>query len=550
MSPETKPEEAEAYGDYLAARYAALNNDPAEAATRYVRTLERQPQNSEVLEKAVYQLLLGGDFGAAADLARPSRSQPVGVAPLARLVTAVDAYRNGEYDLTVALLQDKDLGEFNAALAHLLIAWSYAADGDIETALMRLTSDEGGFIHHFDGYSQAFVLAHVGQKQEALAILEIGWQTGLRLPIAAALQARLLLEQGREADARALLSEVDVDSASSTLLYDIKTRLDRGETAEPVSISADQGAAMSLIAPVATLTGNVDPDVAIAYLRILRALDSDLDGAAIMLADHLSRRGRAAAAVAELEAIKADSAYYNVAQVQLGWLCLRIDDRPCARAAMEAAATGAPSRAILVQVGDFYRAIEDYARAEEVFAAIALSDAEQGQSDWRILFALGVARERLGDWEQAERDLTAALEIEPNRPEVLNYLGYSWIDRGENIPAAFTLIRQAVAQRPDAGYIVDSLGWAYYRMGRFQEAVLYLERATELDPDDPVVNDHLGDAYWRIGRRDEARYQWRRVKLFDPDAQLLEDVDKKLKQGLHTQPPDAQDAGANDGETW
>ena len=526
------PTTASTYGDYLTARYAVLNNNPEAAADRYARTLKREPNNTEVLEKAVYAYLLSGQFDAAAKVARTSRTGPVGVAPLARLVTAVDAFREEDYQLVVTLLEDKDLGAYNAALANLLIAWAMAADGDVEGALMRMTVDGDDYLQQINGFSQAYVLTFADRKNEALALLELGWRQGLRLPIAEALQARLLIEAGEMDEVKELLDAIDVDAGSNTLLFDVKTRLDRGETFPPVELRAGEGAALSMVGPVATLSQPSVRDLSIVYLELVKALDPTFHGITIMLADRLGDSGSEDDAMALLKSIDKSSPYYAAGLVQQAWLCRRMEDEVCGRAAMEAALKASSSRAVKVQAGDYFRAIEDYERAEVVFKQVATSDAAARQDDWRILFALGATRERLGKWDLAEADLKSALEIEPDRPEVLNYLGYSWIDRGENIPAAFLMIRRALEQRPRAGYIVDSLGWAYYRLGRYDEAVLYLERAAELDPGDPVVNDHLGDAYWRIGKRLQARYQWKRVKMLDPDAEMLQSVERKLNKGL------------------
>ena len=129
-----------------------------------------------------------------------------------------------------------------------------------------------------------------------------------------------------------------------------------------------------------------------------------------------------------------------------------------------------------------------------------------------MFYFRGICYERSKQWPQAEADLKKALQLYPDQPLVLNYLGYSWIDQGVNLDEGMNMIRRAVEQRPDDGYIVNSLGWANFRIGNYDEAVKELERAVELKPDDPTINDHLGDAYWRVGRVLEARFQWSHAK--------------------------------------
>jgi Flp pilus assembly protein TadD len=151
---------------------------------------------------------------------------------------------------------------------------------------------------------------------------------------------------------------------------------------------------------------------------------------------------------------------------------------------------------------------------------------------WSVFYSRGIALERSKQWKRAETDFLKALDLEPKQPYVLNYLGYSWVDQGLNLDRAQKMIEQAVELRPNDGYIVDSLGWAHYRLGRYEEAVKELERAVELRPEDPVINDHLGDAYWKVGRRLEARFQWLRARSLNPETDVLAGIEKKLKEGL------------------
>ncbi len=151
---------------------------------------------------------------------------------------------------------------------------------------------------------------------------------------------------------------------------------------------------------------------------------------------------------------------------------------------------------------------------------------------WNYYYARGTSYERMKRWPLAEADLQMALKLSPDQPTVLNYLGYSWVDQGKNLKQAFGYIEKAVKLKPDDGYIVDSLGWAHYRLGNFKEAVKWLERSVELRPDDPVLNDHLGDAFWRAGRLDEARFQWEQALTLKPEPEDTEKITKKLQKGL------------------
>jgi Flp pilus assembly protein TadD len=168
-----------------------------------------------------------------------------------------------------------------------------------------------------------------------------------------------------------------------------------------------------------------------------------------------------------------------------------------------------------------------------------------GRSDWSTYYARGISYERAKQWPKAEADFKKALELFPDQPLVLNYLGYSWVDQGMNVPEAFKMLRRAVELRPTDGYIIDSLGWAYYRLGQYPEAVRELEKAIELKASDPVNNDHLGDAYWRVGRKLEAKFQWNHARDLNPEPEDLERILKKIEHGL-TDDPKPATAGSGD----
>jgi len=163
--------------------------------------------------------------------------------------------------------------------------------------------------------------------------------------------------------------------------------------------------------------------------------------------------------------------------------------------------------------------------------AIAMIDTEV-PSDWRTYYVRGIANERTDNWEDAEADFRKALELAPDQPLVLNYLGYSLVEKNLKIDEAKNMIERAVEARPDDGYITDSLGWVLYKLGEYEEAVPYMERAAELVPIDPIINDHLGDVYWSVGRKIEAEFQWRRALSFDPEEKDAERIRLKLELGL------------------
>ena len=240
-------------------------------------------------------------------------------------------------------------------------------------------------------------------------------------------------------------------------------------------------------------------------------------------------------AIAYYQQIPEDSAYRRTAELQMGldlWYAERKDE---ARAHLERAVTDYPDdlQAHLAYA-DVLSAEEEYARAAEVLERAIEIAPEGGPGNWNIYYQRGIAYERLKDWDKAEPNFRQALELSPDQPQVLNYLGYSWVDMNRNLDEGLEMIRTAVDLRPNDGYIIDSLGWAYYRLERFDEAVEQLERAVLITPADPTINDHLGDAYWRVGREREARFQWERALSGtpEPEPEVVADIQVKLQEGL------------------
>jgi Flp pilus assembly protein TadD len=240
-----------------------------------------------------------------------------------------------------------------------------------------------------------------------------------------------------------------------------------------------------------------------------------------------------AASLRILDGIAPASAYAGLADVQRAYLLRdmgRLDDAIAA-----ARASGGADDPITVRaLADLYRGAQRYAEAEAMFDILVKKGGDA--PDWRLIFARGAMRERTGRWTDAEADLQRALTLAPDQPEVMNYLAYAWIDRNERSDQALELLHRAVGIQPNAGHIVDSLGWAYYQRGDYEAALLHLERAIELEPDNYEVNDHLGDLYWRLGRKREARFQWTRALTMKPDEKSTARINEKVATGLPPAP--------------
>ena len=293
-----------------------------------------------------------------------------------------------------------------------------------------------------------------------------------------------------------------------------------------------EGAALSIFALTAGPMAQSNAQMGTVYFSMALHLDPAFDLARIHLADSFAEQNRRRASIDVLRVVRPASPYYPTARIETAWLEEGDGSHDAALAAVKTALSASRDRDVVLEAGAVMRALGRHADAEALFDEAVRADVAAGRADWRPLFARAGQRTELGRWPDAEDDLLRALEIAPDQADVLNFLGFSWVDRGEKVKEGFALIERAVQSEPDRGYIVDSLGWANYRLGRYEEAVTQLERAVELSPADVEIVDHLGDAYWSVGRRVDAGYQWRRALQLDPRPDLALRLQDKLSTGL------------------
>ena len=534
-TPNSDPNAARAYSSFLIGRYAALTNDPREAARRYAEAVAREPGDADLVERAVFAALLSGDMDAAADIARASGNEVIAQAALPRLALAVEALADGEGKTARKILSKGDYTLFNDLVNRGLLAWALYTEKGAGAALKTVSppAEAVGLERGISSFTRALIQHVSGDDAAALETFETMWAEGARFAAAAELQARLTARAGRPQDALNVLAEFQSDIGDNPAIEALQREIIAGKTPPLKRLTARQGAALSMYAPAALLAAQTQGDVSGVYFSLALALDPDLHVARTLWANALDEAGRRGDAILVLENVPATSPFYVSARGQLAWALRREERNDEALRVAEDALQHRPHRDLKIQLGDLFRSLGRHGEAGLVFDEILEADEAEGRSeDWRILYARGAARERMGRWPEAEADLIAALELAPNDPSLLNYLGYSWIDRGINMEKGFDLIRKAVSLRPQSGMIVDSLGWAHFKHGEYDEAVRYLERAVELEPGDPVLNDHLGDAYWKVGRRLEAGFQWQRSLNLQPDESAAEKTRAKLNNGL------------------
>lgn len=521
---------ASPYGQFLAGR-AALNAGRHADAARYYGSVRSLDPDAALIadERAFVAALLAGDVPTAARIAPTAATTSPPNLSLSRLVRAVEGMSTGRVGQAQALLAPEGAVFPHRSAMALLSPWAAAMAGDREGVLVRPQSPGDRIVDVFGLLAQARLFERAGRLDEAetnFKVLAGGDSPGQASVLA---YGGFLERRKRGAEAIALYDRLLATDPRNASVRAARARAAAGRV--EVQPTLRQGAAQTLTPVAATLIAAGQDQMGLAYLRLALRLDPGQNSAWLLVGDLLEGDGLVDEARAAYAQVSSSAPEFVAAQAKLAWSHQRAGDRETAmRLAREAAAAG--DIEAVINLSDLLRANERFSESADVLNPL-ITGASQ---DWRLLYARGVSLERAGRWPEAERDLRAALALNPDEPELLNYLGYSWIDRNENLTQALEMVRRAVNQNPRSGAMVDSLGWAYFRLGDFPKAVEVLEQAVELEPGDPELNNHLGDAYWRVGRRDEAGFQWKRVLTLDPDPKVRAEAERKLAQGLPPAP--------------
>ncbi len=521
-------------GAYLAGRQAQVTNDFQQASRYLSEALTRDPQNYAILEQLAGAYLSMGDIDAAEDVAsRLTRAG--GVSQLANLATLAQSAKEGEWS---TLLEDMDGGLTVGPLFDgLARAWALVGDDQMEAAMAefdRVAGEQG--LEAFGRYHKALALASRRRFEEAETLLSDEALTLTRRGTVA--HAQILSQLGRFDDAAATIDAAFGNGTLDAPLVELKQSLDADEPLDfTIARDATEG-----MAEVAFDIGNIimseaAPAYTLLYARVVNYLRPDHVEAILMNAALLDELEQYDLAITASQGIPEDDPAFAAAEIGRAEIMLKSGRTDEAIAVLRELSETFPDQAqIHMALGDALREDDRQEAANAAYTDAIESFARETPDQWVVYFSRAVTFERMDDWDAAEADFRHALEINPDSPIVLNYLGYSLLERGENLDEALALIERAVAARPDSGFIVDSLGWGLYRLGRFDEAVTPMEKAVALMPVDPVVNDHLGDVYWMVGRKLEARFQWQRALSFvdnDQNEEVEPDrIRRKLELGL------------------
>ncbi|MFV0410959.1 MAG: tetratricopeptide repeat protein [Paracoccus sp. (in: a-proteobacteria)] len=558
----TAPLTQDLAGPYLAARTAAMENDFAAAADYYLRAREQDPDSAYISDSAMISLLASGQIDRAAELidkAQAARhSRLVGLVEYARAAQAQDwTGLLAQLDKTKASAGDEGSEQL---LDQMLRAWALlgtgnASDADAVFKEVRKIAGTAALVD----YHTALAKALVGDFESAATLLHS--DNPEQDVMGAIAEAQVLAQLDRRDDAIALLEQIEgigIDGIIEEMLAKLKS----GEPV-PFDLVNDprDGIAQVFLTFATLLSNDVDPNpLALIHARLAAYIAPDMTDARLMVAQMLQTIGQFDAAEVEFDILRERGQMRPVAElVRIDALAQAGRMEDAEKAARALTETHPELTQSWVALGDLLRQQDEWAEAATAYdKALALTDPANGEERWFPLYARAIAEERLGQFDKAEADLKEALKARPDNAQMLNYLGYSSVDRGQNLDEALDLIQRAVELSPDDGYILDSLGWAYYRLGRYRDAVDPQERAVAQMVNDSLVNDHLGDIYWMVGRKREAEIQWKRALSFGPETEGdAWRIRQKLDHGLDwvlaeekanggTLPPPPEDAAAGD----
>ncbi|HMM63673.1 MAG TPA: tetratricopeptide repeat protein [Mesorhizobium sp.] len=527
-------------GAFLAARVAEADNDLDNAINYYKQALAFDPGDAALQQSLMLSLIAQGRFQESLPYADKLKEVP-DVERFSRLALAVESFRTKDYLKAEYWLKLSLEADLDKLISGVMTGWAKQGAGHGAEALAYVDKLDGPeWFDLFKSYHRALIADVAGLKNkadEAYAATVANTAAGGAAPDTwlrcAAAYASFLARNGDKDKALSILDQADAFATGKPEIVALREQITKGEKPAPL-VSGPAGGASEILLDLATALnrGGGEPFVRL-YLEYALALKPDNDAALVQLAAVAEQMKDSEKAIDLYRRIPADSPLREISDLQLGLNLADLGRNDEAIVHLKALVEAYPDdmRGYLA-LGGVYASKEDFRSAADLYDRAAERLKEPTRANWNIFYQRGIAYERLKEWPKAEPNFRKALELYPDQPQVLNYLGYSWVDRDANLKEALQMIQKAADLRPSDGYIIDSLGWAYYKLGRYEDAVREMERAVSLKPEDPVLNDHLGDVYWRVGRKLEATFQWSHARDLKPDPELLQQVQQKLLSGL------------------
>lgn len=520
-----------AFADYARARLAFGERDIAEATRAFGAALAADPGDVALRRRAFEMALIAGDARRAEALAAtlPTGGGEDGEAAL---LAVARAFARSDWTRADKAIDRLATLKFGGSITGTARAWVRFAGGDVDGALDLVKPEAAApGMSTLVSEARARMLAAAGRWNEAhkeyqSLVTGAGGHAAVETLIAAANVAA-------HAGDRAAATELLASGGQSDAIEAARVRLVAGDAIEATVDGPREGLASTIGALAAEFARARGASDAIVFARIASFAAPDSAETKLLLADVLRRAEQPRAALLVLDTVPRGSLWAGEARELRAGALTDLKREADARALLAQAAhardAGVFDWALL---GEYDGSAKRYADAADDYGhALALAERGSAKASWSLWFERGSTYEQAGDWARAEPDLRQAMALAPHQSIVLNYLGYSLIDRGLKIEEGTNLLRQALKLDPESAAILDSLGWAYFKTARVADGIPLLERAVAAEPGDPTINEHLGDAYWAIGRRIEARFRWRAAQVGEPDAVQAGRLAAKLDYG-------------------
>ncbi len=541
---ESPDESGTLLGNYLSGRVARGDHDTIAAAEFYSKALAEDPGNEIILEQTFLLEAASAHWDRAIELAK----ELVKIEPahrIARFLLGCEAFKQGRYkeaDEDFAAARQGPIADLTSTLAR---AWVQEADGKPDEAFATLDSlSDADWAQFYQRYHRALIADLAGQHDAARQAFAQAFKKNPSTLRVADAYARHAVNNNNRRLARQTLKTHIAKSSTHPLSEALLAEIEEGKNPPLLITSPTQGLAEVFYGIGDALAGEGGLDMGIIFLQFALYLEPDFPLAYAALAEAYDSAKKYELEMQALGQIKQDSPLWLNVQIQKSFALNSLEQVDEAKALLEELIKKDPDDVRpLDALGNILRSHERYEEARDYYTRALALIPKPTKDNWTLFYSRGVCNERMKDWPAAEADFKEALVLSPDESLVLNYLGYSWVDQGSNLKQAMDYIRKAVKLKPDDGYYVDSLGWAYYRLGNLPAAVENLERAVELKPDDPIINDHLGDAYWKVGRTLEAKYQWQQALTLKPEEDQVLTLKQKIAAGL---PETAETKSAQD----
>ena len=520
-------EGSSASGSYLSGRFAQRHHEWSTAG-RYIDYVLKAHENNPTLLKRAMVLAMGaGNYERAIEMAAIIIDKHEHDNSLSRLFLTAEAFKNKDYQTAATHITSMPEGGLSSFIMPLLYSWSSAALGEYDTNNLKTNS-----IHI---YHSILIAEFMGETKSiksmlknALSAGELGVEDVERI-------ADIYAHIGEIENAKNLYDQALSIAPDSESLNKKREKLEQSAPDDNSFINIktpEQGVAEAFYDMARLLTQDYSDESARVFANVALYLNPQLTKAKILLARVSTRNERYDEAISFYKKIEKEDDNFLTARRNIANILHEQDKNDDAIQELEMLASEYNDLDALIQIGDIHRAGEQFKQAIKAYNSAADRLGEITDEYWHLFYVRGMSYEQDGQWKKAEQDLLSALKFQPDHPYLLNYLGYAWADQGERLEDSLRMIKRAVELRPADGYITDSLGWVYYRMGQYKDAVPHLEQAVQLLPYDPVINDHLGDAYWKVGRHLEAEFQWKRAKNHAEDPELILSIETKLQDGL------------------